>query len=184
MKRVVLFLLLLAYIIGFAANKWLEKTIGYDYDSTLAFSTPAFLAEKEQEPSDRLDWDLINGPFLNLEKKKHISWTIPMARIFGYTPIVITARPEVRADLFKAHVQKIYGIKPKDIYMTKEKANILKQRNAVLFFGDSDGDITEAQKAGVLAIRVKRSEDDQYKENYHPGQYGEFVMPFSAGHQR
>lgn len=182
MKKVILFILIFAYLIAFAAHKVLDKTVGYDYDSTLAFSTPTFLAEKTEEPSPRLDWELINGRLLQLEKKKWISMTVPAAKFIGLTPIVITSRPEVKGEIFRAHVARTYGIKSEDVYMTKEKAAVLKDRHAVIFFGDSNSDITEAQKAGVRAVRVKRSGDDFYKGNYDPGDYGEFVLPFSDRH--
>ncbi|MBI4179582.1 hypothetical protein HY522_09200 [bacterium] len=182
MKRVAGFLIVLAYLIAFAANKVLDKTIGYDYDMTLAFSTPTFLAEREEDPDDRIAWHLVNGRLLDLEKKKHLSWTVPITRFFGYTPIVVTARPDIKAELFRAHVHRAYGIKPEDVYMTKRKAAILKERNTVLFFGDSDGDILDAREAGVRAIRIKRSKDDPYRGNYNPGKYGEFILPFSDAH--
>ncbi len=183
MKKVLVVVLVMAYLIAFAANKTLEKTIGFDYDSTLAFSTPTFLAEKREDPSEHLDWDLINSRLLSFEKKKRVAALVTVTRIFGYTPIVVTARPEVKGDQFRIHVSRQYGVKPEDIYMTKEKSLVLKERNTVLFIGDSDGDITEAHKAGIRAIRIKRSADDQYKDHYHPGQYGEWVLPFSEAHE-
>ena len=182
MKSLVVIVLVLAYLVGFAANKVLDRTVGYDYDSTLAFSTPTFLAEKKEDPSDRMNWELINGRLLSAEKKKWVAMTVPVAKFLGFTPIVITSRPEIRGDLFRAHVQRTYGIKPEDVFMTKEKSAVLIDQHTVIFFGDSDGDITEAKLAGARAIRVKRSADDLYKENYHPGEYGEFVLPFSERH--
>lgn len=182
MKKVLFFVLLTAYGIAFAANKTLEKTVGYDYDSTLAFSTPTFLAAREEDPSDRINWELVNGRLLKLEKKKHVALTVPFFKLLGYTPIVITSRNETKGDVFRAHVERVYGIKAEDVYMTREKAVHLKERKCVLFFGDSDGDITEAKKAEVRAVRVKRSADDFYKSHYHPGDYGEFVLPFSDRH--
>lgn len=182
MKKVVLFVLITAYLITFAVNKTLYKTVGFDYDSTLAFSMPTFAAERKESPSERMNWELINGRLLEVEKQKRVAWLVPFFKCFGLTPIVITSRPEIKGDLFRAHVFQTYGVKPEDVYMTKEKSAVLKKCHTVLFFGDSDGDITEAQKAGVRAIRVKRSADDPYKENYNPGHYGEWVLPFSDGH--
>ncbi len=183
MKKIIFFLMVLVFLIFFGTNKMTEKTVGFDYDSTLSFSTPNFKAERTEDPADRLAWDLINGRLLSLEKRKHIAWLVSLSKLLGYTPIVITARNEVNGDLFRTHVQRTYGVKSEDVYMTKEKAQVLKDRHTIVFFGDSDGDITEAQKAGVTGIRVKRSEDDEYKEHYHPGQYGEFILPLSAAHE-
>lgn len=183
MKKVVLIVVGVAYIIAFIANKTFEKTVGFDFDATLAFSTPTFLAEKAEEPSPRLDWQLINGRLLQHEKKKRVAVLVTVFKFLGLTPIVITARPDIKGEVFRSHVSKTYKVKPEDIYMTKEKAHVLQERKTVLFFGDSDADILEAQKAGVRAVRVKRSADDLYKDNYNPGKYGEFVLPFSDGHE-
>jgi acid phosphatase (class B) len=182
MKKLIFLALIGAGVVLYGYNRMTEKTIGFDYDSTISFSTPTFLAEQVEDPQPRLAWELINGRLLDLEKKKRVAGFISLARFFGYTPIVITARPEIRGDLFRAHASRSYGVKPEDIYMTKEKATVLRDRHTVIFFGDSDGDITEAQKAGVFAVRVTRSQDDQYKDNYNPGRFGEFILPFSSAH--
>ncbi len=180
MKKAVGFILMIAYLITFITNKTLNKTVGFDYDFTLAFSIPTFAAEKKEEPSERMDWELINGRLLDVEKKKRVAGLVPFFKCFGLTPIVITGRPEVKGDIFRAHVFQAYGVKPDDVYMTRETAAVLKKRHTVLFFGDSDGDITEAQKADVRAIRVKRSAEEGV-ENYRPGHFGEWVLPFSDG---
>jgi len=182
LKKLFFFILLIAYVIAFAANKLLDKSVGFDYDMTLAYSRPTFEAEKKEEPSERIDWTLVNGRLLSAEKRKRAAWLVPLSKIFGYTPIVVTARPEIKGALFRAHVQRVYGIKPEDVYMTRDKSAVLAKRNVTVFFGDSDGDITEAQEAGIRAIRIRRADDDPYKENYNPGKYGEFVLPFSADH--
>lgn len=182
MKKLVLVLILMAYGVSFLANKTMEKTVGFDFDSTLAFTLPSFMAEKAEEPSERLDWELLNGRLLQLEKKKRVAWLVPLFKFFGYTPIVISARPEIKGEVFRTHVQRNYGITPEDVYMTKERATVLKRRNVVIFFGDSDGDITEAQRAGIIAVRVKRSADESHRDHYNPGRYGEFILPFSEGH--
>ena len=124
MKKVVASVLVLAYLIVFAANKTLDKTVGFDYDLTLAYSTPTFLAEKEEEPSERMDWGLINGRLLEVEKKKRVAWLVPVFKCFGFTPIVITARPDIEGDLFRAHVYQVYGVKPENVYMTKENKRL------------------------------------------------------------
>lgn len=182
MKKIIIVVLAVAYLINFAINKSLDKTVGYDYDSTLSFSTPTFMAEKEEDPARRMDWELINGRLLPLEKKKYVAWTVPVFKFLGYTPIVVTTRPNVKAEQFAMHVYRHYGIQIEDVYMTRDKAAVLKARRTVIFFGDSDGDITEAMEAGVIPVRVRRSDDDMYKENYNVGQYGEWVLPLSAGH--
>lgn len=172
------------YVAFFAFNHATGRTVGYDFDSTLSFSTPSFIEEEKRRADGENDfnWNLINGELVGLEKPKVISRYVWVFRALGYTPIIITARPEIKRDEFVAHVSTRYGFAPGDIYMTNEKNRILKERKTVIFFGDSNSDITAAQEAGCIAIRILRSADDQYKKSYDPGKYGEFILPFSEAH--
>ena len=55
----------------------------------------------------------------------------------------------------------------------------LGQGNYILYFGDSDSDITEARRARVMALRVRRNPKSSYWEDYNPGTLRELILPFS-----
>ena len=59
------------------------------------------------------------------------------------------------------------------------KHKYLRSGNYVLYFGDSDSDIIQGRKAGILTLRVKRNSKSLYKDDYHPGSLREFVLPLT-----
>ena len=60
-----------------------------------------------------------------------------------------------------------------------QKHVYLGQSNYLLYFGDADSDVTEGRKARVFTIRVRRSPSSSYKDDYNPGMFREWVIPFS-----
>ena len=60
-----------------------------------------------------------------------------------------------------------------------DKKSFLEKKNFIMFFGDGDSGIMESRKAGVYAVRIKRSSRSYKKEDYHPGTLGELVIPLS-----
>ncbi|MEK6543986.1 MAG: hypothetical protein AABZ44_06080, partial [Elusimicrobiota bacterium] len=65
-------------------------------------------------------------------------------------------------------------------YFEKEKSRIMGRSRFVVFIGDSDSDIEDAQKVGVWAVRARRSPRSSYQANYSPGKYNEWILPFSG----
>lgn len=164
-----------------------DLRIGLDYDDTLAFSSPSFKEAMDQLGSDR--WPGRNSPqfakfwstvysHVDLDRPKWVPILIALAgKTIGCDVVIITAR----AGVGSWPLQVRWSWLVDEFYFTKEKAGILAEANYLVFLGDSDGDITEAQEAGVWAVRVERGEDSSNDREYQPGEYGEMILPFSAG---
>lgn len=155
--------------------------VGFDYDDTLSFSTPAFeqaFAAKNEgiKPFSPEFWKIVNTNH-KLEKPKWgvIFWAV-LAKAFGFDVVVIAVRePVALDDLIVSWDWLLDGF-----HLEREKSKILKQHHYIAYIGDSDSDMEEARKANVWAIRARRSPKSSYKENYSPGKYGEWVLPFSG----
>ncbi len=154
-----------------------DLKVGFDYDDTLIFSTPAFRAgtASGQESYSPGYWRVVNNSF-NLEKVKLVPMTTALLyKALGFDVVIITARQGYGGEELQEHWKWL----AKEFYFERNKSEILKRARFVAFFGDSDSDITEALAAGVKPIRVKRSKESDYKGKYHPGQYKECILPFS-----
>ncbi len=165
------------YLVTFTSVNIADLKVGFDYDDTLIFSTPAFRAgvASGQEPYSEEYWRVVNQSF-NLEKKKLVPVTVALGyKILGFDVVIITARQGYGGEKLQEHWKWL----AKEFYFERNKAEILKRNRFVAFFGDSDSDITEALGAGVRPIRVKRSPKSDYTGKYHPGQYNEFILPLS-----
>ena len=165
------------YGVTVAGVNIVDLKVGFDYDDTLIFSTPAFRAgaASGQEPYSPEYWRVVNQSF-NLEKVKLVPMTTALIyKVLGFDVVVITARQEYGGEELQRHWKWF----AKEFHFEKDKSSILEKGRFVAFFGDSDSDITEAREAKVKPIRVKRSSKSDYKDKYHPGQYNEFIFPFS-----
>lgn len=165
------------YLVAFTSVNIADLKVGFDYDDTLIFSTPAFRAgaTSGQEPYSEEYWRVVNNSF-NLEKVKMVPLTTALIyKALGFDVVIITARAGYGGEELQRHWKWL----AKEFYFERDKSEILKRDKFVAFFGDSDSDITEALGAGVRPIRVKRSKESDYQEKYHPGQYKELILPFS-----
>lgn len=157
----------------------LNLKVGFDYDDTLSFSTPAFdaaFAAQGVEPFSENFWRIVNSNQSREETKWGVAaWAI-LCKILGFDVVIITARMPVASEELIESWDWLHD----GFYFTKEKARIMERHSYVAFIGDSDSDIEEARKAGVWAIRARRSSESSYKENYSPGKYDEWVLPFSG----
>lgn len=165
------------YLVAFAAVNSAELKVGFDYDDTLIFSTPAFRAgaASGEEPYSEGYWRVVNKSF-NLEKVKLVPMTVALGyKILGFDVVIITARAGYGGEELKEHWEWF----AREFHFEKDKSSILEKGRFVAFFGDSDSDITEALEAGVRPIRVRRSKKSDYQGKNHPGRYNEFILPFS-----
>ncbi|MBI3553968.1 MAG: hypothetical protein HY077_15845 [Elusimicrobia bacterium] len=156
--------------------------VAFDYDDTLVNSQPAYSKAfaNSQEPYSEGFWSVVNQSY-DLEKPKIIPYSLAwLFRVFGFRIAIMTARPAINAEPLKKEwrhlVSRGYFIFNSD---KTAKSGFLSDGNYVLFFGDSDSDISEARKAHVFPIRVRRSKKSVYKEDYNPGSMGELVIPLS-----
>ena len=154
--------------------------VAFDYDDTLVYSTPAFnkAFRSGVQPFSPQFWSIVNTSY-DLEKPKifanALAWVF---RICGFKVTIIAARPAIEGDALKKEWRNLAGqfvfAEARD-----SKHGTLKQGNYVLYFGDSDSDITEGRLARVFTIRVRRSTSSSYKEDYNPGTLNELTIPLS-----
>lgn len=160
----------------------LNLKIGFDYDDTLSFSTPAyekaFQAEREKgiKPFSPEFWQIVNENYsLDEPRWGAVGWAV-LAKAVGFDIVIITARLPLGGEALVEHWEWLHD----GFFFTKDKSGIMNKKRFVAFIGDSDSDIEECRKSGVVAIRARRSPKSSYKENYSPGKYGEWILPFTG----
>jgi acid phosphatase class B len=101
-------------------------------------------------------------------------------RLCGFKVAVILDRPSTDGDALRKEWRRLT---PKTLFYfagdRNDKRAFLEKSNFVLFFGNKDSSLSEARKAGVYSMRIKRSIRSHQKEDYHPGTLGELVIPLS-----
>lgn len=154
--------------------------VAFDYDDTLVFSTPAYSKAFSSGaiPFSPQFWEVVNNSY-ELDSRKPLpyvlAWTL---RIFGFKVAIVTQRPDYGGTALK----KEWRYLANEFIFTngsEQKHQALMKGNTVLFFGDSDSDVSEGRKAKVLTLRIKRSPKSAYTEDYHPGSMGELVIPMT-----
>lgn len=155
--------------------------VGFDYDDTLVFSAPAYQKAfaRSTQPFSPGFWSIVNQSY-DLEKPKLIPYVLAWGfRILGFRVVVISSRPAVDSEALKKEWRYLVG-RGYFIFASGEgKHAYLQNGNYLLFFGDGDSDIQEARRARVFPVRIRRSAKSIFKEDYHPGTLGEFVLPLS-----
>lgn len=154
--------------------------VAFDYDDTLVFSTPAVnkAYASGAVPFSPQFWTVVNQSY-DVEKPKWMVQVIAWAfRLTGFQPAILASRPPYGGEALRKEWRHL---SPKFIFVAGEEAKrrALAQQNYVLFFGDSDSDIREARAAHVFPVRIRRSPASIFKEDYHPGNLHEVVIPFS-----
>lgn len=173
-------------------------TIGLDVDDTAMFSSPGFYyAFNNTDGKDNTNiygdrplsnekfWDDMSCEFDKFSMpKESAKKLIEMHNKRGDTIYFITARPTPKGkEITTECLHRAFNLKnqPKTIftgYITKAK--FIKEHKVSIFYGDSDGDITEAWDAGIRAIRFIRSPLSTNKGKYNIGKFGETVLENSA----
>lgn len=159
-----------------------KMAVAFDYDDTLVFSTPAFTRgfTDTAQPYTPQFWSIVNRSY-DLEKPKIMTWGLAwLFRVFGFKVTILTNRPATDGEALQKEWRKL--VTRNNFVFTGDKAKThayLQGGNYLLYFGDGDADISEAQKAKVFPVRILRSKKSTTKDDYHPGTLGEFVLPFS-----
>ncbi|MBI3550248.1 MAG: hypothetical protein HY078_14510 [Elusimicrobia bacterium] len=156
--------------------------VGFDYDDTLVFSTPAFnkaFKSGVQAFSPEF-WSIVNQSY-DLERPKYFTNAFAwFFRLLGFRITVIAARPPEGGDPLKKEWRHlVHGADFQFVPDAEKKPSILRQGNYILYFGDSDSDIVVARRAGIFPLRVRRSVQSSNKDEYHPGTMGELTIPLS-----
>jgi len=176
-----------------------EKPVvaGFDIDDTVLFSSPGFHyaltnhdgpdgANRygEQPLESKVFWNDMNGQFdkFSLPKKSGKA-LVRMHADRGDTIIFITARDSSQVSIVPQILMQTFGIAKPDVIFTcnQSKAPSIVANHITIYYGDSDSDITAAQKANARPIRVLRPPLSNNPYSYDEvGKLGEEVLKGSA----
>ncbi len=167
--------------------------VGLDVDDTVLFSSPGFHYAfnntdgpggtnkygKKPLSSDEF-WADLSGYLDKFSIPKDAArQVILMHKNRGDKVYFITARPSVKNEILTDILHRTFGLEghPKVIFSGRtSKGEFIKKHGIVLYYGDSDSDISESHEVGVRAIRFMRSALSNNKTKYNPGMYGEAVL--------
>lgn len=154
-------------------------SVGFDYDGTLVDSSKAFekAARLSQTPGGAGYWSTVNNSY-ELENPKLVAYgTALLLRALGFRIVIMADRQGSDGDALRKEWRRLA---PKGFLFTPDPASKhlhLREGRFVAFFGDADMDMLEAQKAGVLAMRVQGRPGAGVP--YSPGKMGDYVVPLS-----
>lgn len=172
-----------------------EQTIavGFDVDDTVLFSSPAFYYVMNNsdgpEGSNKYGsnpfehdeiWTDINGIYDQFSLPKKIAHKlIDMHQMRGDQIYFITARAKSENEKLSALLKRTFNIQnmhPVLFMGHNSKATPIRRLDIQLYYGDSDSDITEAQDAGIRAIRILRAANSTDPRPLKLGEYGEKIL--------
>lgn len=154
-------------------------SVGFDYDGTLVDSSKAFekAARLSQTPGGAGYWSTVNNSY-ELESPKLVAYgTALLLRALGFRIVIMAERQGSDGDALRKEWRRLA---PKGFLFTPDPASKhlhMREGRFVAFFGDADMDMLEAQKAGVLAMRVQARPGAGVP--YSPGKMGDYVVPLS-----
>lgn len=159
-----------------------KLSVAFDYDEALVASSHAYskaFHDVGQAYSPAF-WSEVNRSY-DLEQPKILPFTLAwLFRVCGFRIAIVSSRPAVDVDGLKKDWRHL--VPPARFIFASDKTakeHLLESGNYLLFFGDSDSDIEDARRAHVLPIRVLRSRDAFFKDDYHPHSLRELVLPLS-----
>jgi len=153
---------------------------GFEYDDGLVFSTPAFKSAQGTglEPGSKGYWDAVNRSY-KLERVKPAVWlTAWFFKVFGFKTAILAQRDPAGSDPL------VQSWKPPadDFFFAadeNQKYEILEKKGFTLYFAASDADIIQARKAGVWAVRIRKSAKSILPAAATPRKFGEPILPLS-----
>lgn len=156
--------------------------VAFEYDEALVSSTPAF--EKAlagpAKPFSAGFWSAVNRSY-DLDRPKWVGYSLArLFRLLGFRVAILAARPSVDGEALAKDWRGLTA-RGRFVFMGDSggRQRLLQDGRFVLFVGSTDSGIEEARKAGVPAIRALRQAGSFFKEDYRPGKWGEWVLPFS-----
>lgn len=155
--------------------------VTFKYDDTLVSSAAAFEKAMAGSPVRGPQfWSVVNQSY-DLERPKIVPLALAWVfRVLGFRVSILASRPDTGADALRKEWRRLVP-RSRFIFIGENggKRKHFEEDNVVLYFGDSDADISEARKAKVFPVRVKRGPKSLDKEDYHPGTMREIVLPLS-----
>lgn len=162
------------------------QAVGFDFDDTLAYSSPAFDRgfDQAQEPFSPEFWKVVNASDENVScLKPTVVNILEQHQDAGHQIYVITARQGHGGDAWKQYVSETFSIPKENAYFEPNgKTQRIRELGIDIYYGDSNSDITAAQQAGIKPIRIQRSSESNYQAKYNPGKYDEEIVENTASH--
>jgi len=160
----------------------LVQEVGFDIDDTLLFSSPAFdRGYADAQPYTDEFWKIINSSDEEVSIIKEKCYKILKAhQAKGHKVFLLTARNPEGGEVMKEYLSKKMGIPKENIFFAPHgKTARIKELGIDAFYGDSDSDMSYAEEAGAIPIRILRSPKSSYKGSCNPGSMDEFIIPDS-----
>lgn len=171
--------------------------VGFDIDDTVLFSSPGFhygLTNHDGPGSTNLYgdaplhspkfWNDMNGKFDKFSlPKKSGGALVKMHLMRGDKIVFITARNSSTQSILPEILAQNFGIPKPDVIFTSQssKTPFINKMGILVYYGDADSDMTQAQKASARPVRVMRSTlSNNNASAYQPGAFGEEVLIHSA----
>ncbi|QGN76321.1 acid phosphatase AphA [Piscirickettsia salmonis] len=165
--------------------------VGFDIDDTVLFSSPGFYRGKQEFSPNSMAylhnpkfWQKVNNGWdkFSIPKQSAIK-LMSMHLKRGDHIYFITGRPKTKTETVTAILQHDFNIPKAKMHAVifagpkhGAKAPYIKKLNIKLYYGDSDGDITDARRAGAEGIRVLRPLNSTNKPMPYNGRFGEKVI--------
>lgn len=181
LNRLKIFCMLAAtWAVFFSVFTVTDFRAGFEYDDGLRFSAPAFRAAEMSKaaPQTKEYWSAVNGAH-GLERTKPVVWLSAwLFRAFGFKVDIFCQRDPAGAE------ELVRSWKPlaSGFHFTLEedqKYRLLENGRYAVYFAPSDGGIIQARKAGVWAVRVRKSGKSMLRYGYTPRKFKEPVLPLS-----
>ncbi|NTU53340.1 MAG: acid phosphatase AphA [Chlorobiaceae bacterium] len=170
-----------------------QVVAGFDIDDTVLFSSPGFYYGQFNQDGpggsnkygssplkSAVFWNDMNGQFDNFSiPKKSGRALIEMHKQRGDKIVFISARDSSKVNIVPKIITQCFGIQNPDVMLTSnpDKTSFIKARQVTIYYGDSDSDITAAQKVNARPIRVRRSHLSTNTYSYDKvGELGEEVL--------
>jgi hypothetical protein len=164
----------------FSVFTLLDLHVGFEYDDGLVFSTPAFLSARggKLEPGSQDYWNTVNHAY-KLERRKPAAWlTAWFFKVIGFKVDILCQRGPAGAESL---VQKWKPLADNFFFAADEnqKYEFLEHKPVILYFAASDADIIQARKAGIAAVRIRKSSKSVLPSEFTPRKFKEPVLPLS-----
>ena len=173
--------LIASWAVLFSTITILGLKIGVEYDDGISFTTPAYRqAEKYKAQISASDyWNFVNRNYKKEKIKVIPSLVCWFFKAFGFKIYIVCSRGEEGSD---ALVHSWRPLVNKFVFVPDafKKYELLEKEKFFFYFASSDEDIIQAKKAKITVIRIKRGNLSENSKPYHPGKYGEWILPLSA----
>jgi len=181
MLRLKIFSLLAAtWAVFFSVFTIMGLRTAFEYDDGLVFSTPAYNeAGPMPAQGDAKDyWNAVNRSY-KLERAKPAVWLAAWTlRLFGFKIAIVCQRDPAGSDSL---VRSWTPLAERFYFVSDENSRyeLLEKERFLLYFAVTDSDVIQARKAGIWAVRLRKSRKSALSGAAEPRRFNEPVLPLS-----